>query len=513
MTKAANPFMHYVTDYEKEAEAFLTKHECSDAIDNPRPIPIRDIATRLMSLEIIDTEYLSFDGSVQGAIAFTKGIIEVFDWSAEETIGYEVPQPSIFVDADIMNIGRFNNTLAHECFHWWRHRNYFNYKRNHEKGTEFAFRCNRGISTTGSLIGGQWSDIDKMEWQAKTIAPKILMPRTAFKKKVDHIYQVLLADNPNADRSIVTEDVIDNVADFFEVSRQSAAIRMYELGYIEAEAYCAGEANTPTGQFQHRKATQAKRHQRPISQLDVFKLYRESDLLRATLDTGAFYFSEGYFVLNNDRYLFDAGNGVKSMTPYAKDHLAECTLDFSIKLIPDSFMHGTSQMMFRSDSVFNTETTYEANTQNTELFNKAKDFEKKLKRAKSIAITPAAWMKKRMADEHWYESTFEEKTGLDKMNYSRIQGETHKFTMRPLVAMGVGLGLDLSEMEEVLRLGGMAFTPGDTEQEAYKYLFTAFYQQEIDVCNAFLSEIGVTLLGTQQRIQRYSTNAPSTPKK
>ena len=232
MAKAANPFMHYVADYEKEAEAFLTKYECADAIDNPRPIPIRDIATRLMSLEIIDTEYLSFDGSVQGAIAFTKGIIEVYDWSAEETIGYEVSQPSIFVDADIMNIGRFNNTLAHECFHWWRHRNYFNYKRNHENGTEFAFRCNRGISTTGSLIGGQWSDIDKMEWQAKTIAPKILMPRTAFKKKVDHIYQVLLADNPNADRSIVTEYVIDNVADFFEVSRQSAAIRMLSLIHI-----------------------------------------------------------------------------------------------------------------------------------------------------------------------------------------------------------------------------------------------------------------------------------------
>ena len=66
--------------------------------------------------------------------------------------------------------------------------------------------------------------------------------------------------------------------------------------------------------------------------------------------------------------------------------------------------------------------------------------------------------------------------------------------------MGVGLGLDLSEMEEVLRLGGMAFTPGNTEQEAYKYLFTAFYQQGIDVCNSFLSEIGVTPLGTQQRI-------------
>lgn len=500
MAKAANPFMHYVADYEKEAEAFLTKYECADAIDNPRPIPIRDIATQLMSLDIIDTEYLSFDGSVQGAIAFTKGIIEVYDWSAEETIGYEVSHPAIFVDADITNVGRFNNTLAHECFHWWRHRNYFNYKRNHENGTEFAFRCNRHISATGSLLGGKWSDVDTMEWQAKTIAPKILMPRNAFKKKVDHTYQVLLSDNPRADRSIVTQYVIDNVADFFEVSKQSAAIRMLELGYAEAESYCFGESNTPTNQMQHRKASQAKRHQRPISLLDAFKLYRENDLLRDTLDTGVFCFADGYFVLNDQRYLTDTENGVKAMTAYAKEHLAKCTLDFSVKLIPDGLMYGASQMMFRSDSVFNTESVYDANTQNTELYNKAKDFEKKLKRAQIDAVTPAAWMKKRMAEEHWYESTFEDKTGLDKMNFSRVQSETHKFTMRPLVAMGVGLGLDLNEMEEVLRLGGMAFTPGDTEQEAYKYLFTAFYQQGIDACNAFLSEIGVTPLGTQQRL-------------
>lgn len=33
MAKASNPFMHYVADYEKEAEAFLTKYECADAID------------------------------------------------------------------------------------------------------------------------------------------------------------------------------------------------------------------------------------------------------------------------------------------------------------------------------------------------------------------------------------------------------------------------------------------------------------------------------------------------
>ena len=104
-----------------------------------------------------------------------------------------------------------------------------------------------------------------------------------------------------------------------------------------------------------------------------------------------------------------------------------------------------------------------------------------------------------MAEEHWYESTFEEKTGLDKMNYSRVQKETHRFTMLPLLAMGVGLSLDCTEMTEVLNLGGMTFIPGNRDHEAYKYLFTAMYGKGIDECNAFLEEVGVETLGTKQR--------------
>ena len=33
---AKNPFMHFVQDLEKEAEDFLRKYECADAIDTPR---------------------------------------------------------------------------------------------------------------------------------------------------------------------------------------------------------------------------------------------------------------------------------------------------------------------------------------------------------------------------------------------------------------------------------------------------------------------------------------------
>ena len=38
---AKNPFMHYVPDFEKEAEDFLRKYECADAIA-PCTLPSND---------------------------------------------------------------------------------------------------------------------------------------------------------------------------------------------------------------------------------------------------------------------------------------------------------------------------------------------------------------------------------------------------------------------------------------------------------------------------------------
>ena len=60
MLNRQNPFKVFVEDFEVEAEDFLKKYLCEEAIENPQSIPIRDIATRLMSLEIIDTECLSY---------------------------------------------------------------------------------------------------------------------------------------------------------------------------------------------------------------------------------------------------------------------------------------------------------------------------------------------------------------------------------------------------------------------------------------------------------------------
>ena len=64
------------------------------------------------------------------------------------------------------------------------------------------------------------------------------MPRNAMRIKVEKEYSRLLSGDKSLNRRAVTPLVIEAVSDFFEVSRQSAAIRMLELGYNEAEAFC-----------------------------------------------------------------------------------------------------------------------------------------------------------------------------------------------------------------------------------------------------------------------------------
>ena len=114
-------FRPYIEDFDEEATAFLRRY-CPEVLESPQPVPIRNIAIAKMNLDIVDTECLSPDGSIQGAIAFRSGIIDVYDWDLEEYVGYEVEYPTVFVDTDIANPGRIHNTLAHECYHWYKHR-------------------------------------------------------------------------------------------------------------------------------------------------------------------------------------------------------------------------------------------------------------------------------------------------------------------------------------------------------------------------------------------------------
>lgn len=94
-----------------------------------------------------------------------------------------------------------------------------------------AYRKPAGIGD--DPFSKKWTDEDWMEWQANNIAPRILIP----KQTVGKAFQMVL--NLSKQNQFVYADLIqkgkwaiEQFAGFYQVSKQSAAIRLQELGYL-----------------------------------------------------------------------------------------------------------------------------------------------------------------------------------------------------------------------------------------------------------------------------------------
>jgi len=231
--KLTNKLVPYIRkdQFDDVATEFLKKY-CSEALLSPMSVPIESIALDKMKLTV---EHVSIteDLSIYGQIFFTDGIAEIYAKDADEFIRKQVKRGTIFIDTNVFfmrNLGCERNTLAHECLHWFKHKLY------HElqsiMGCEMAVACRCPIEEKSEAKKAQWTEEDWMEWQANGIAPKILMPRDMFHAKADEYFgesqKLRTVGNREA---LINEWVITSIADFFKVSKQSAEIRLKELGY------------------------------------------------------------------------------------------------------------------------------------------------------------------------------------------------------------------------------------------------------------------------------------------
>ena len=71
------------SQFDTVATEFLTEY-CSEALLNPMPVPIVDIAKKKMGLRIIAEYRLSEDFSIYGKICFTSGKTPIYDREEDE---------------------------------------------------------------------------------------------------------------------------------------------------------------------------------------------------------------------------------------------------------------------------------------------------------------------------------------------------------------------------------------------------------------------------------------------
>lgn len=217
--------------FDDEATAFLTKY-CPEALEAPMAVPIADIAKSKMGLTVITDVRLSEDLSIFGQMCFTGGLATIYDKDEEEYRYIKVERGTMLIDPDtyfLRNLGCLNNTIAHECFHWFRHRNYHTMKNLLDGTQSVACRC--PSQEKDERFSDVWSDEDWMEWQANGVAPRILLP----KQTVNAAVEKMLAEsrsNPFIAAGIMrpAQWVVEQLANFYRVSKVSVGIRLSELG-------------------------------------------------------------------------------------------------------------------------------------------------------------------------------------------------------------------------------------------------------------------------------------------
>lgn len=86
------------------------------------------------------------------------------------------------------NVGTINNAIIHECVHWERYKMFFELMR------LLSHECHFISCQIVEIYGKdktKSTPLDWIEWQANTLAPKILMPASTTKKFIqDRLYNL-----------------------------------------------------------------------------------------------------------------------------------------------------------------------------------------------------------------------------------------------------------------------------------------------------------------------------------
>jgi hypothetical protein len=482
----------YKKDLDNEASSFLKKYY-PEALEQPLPVPIKKIAENL-GLEIIQGHCITDNFSIFGQICFSEGTINVYDLFKCTNYDIPVKRGSIIIDASTFyerNLGCVNNTIAHEIYHWYRHRIYVSIKQIIHKKKVIACRC--PTDTAYPQKFETWSDEQQMEWQANKLAPRILMPLKTFCIKVNELYKL----NGYSSLTITAEELIilaTELSTFYSVSRQSVLIRMLETGFKEA-ALALQPIDTRTTHSL-------------VDLHGAFSEYRNNSELKELVNNNLFKYVAGYFVINDSRYIEISPSGKPSLTDYALSNMQECTLQFSWQLSEQQRFHEqhSTDILYRAkeipqESKFTSKNNVAVINLSEKLQQKRIEFERQNAEYKLSATNKSCWqlIYEIIQARGLSKSHFCTLTDLDDINYRRAEkNERTKPAFRTIVTIACGLNLGINTTETLLMLAGHAFDESD-EHQALKFCVTSLMGSSIEEKNAFLASYGYEPLGSKQR--------------
>lgn len=303
------------------ATKYLVKH-CKKALETPMPLPVDEILAKdgLTVKEVM----LSANHDIFGCCLLLDGYVEIYD---VET-GIRAPKfykaGTVLIDPKseaIYGKGSKRNTLIHEALHWEKDKRYFEILSVKNGGaveelcpimcrqSETFYEPPEGKKTKANEV--HW-----LEWQAHRLAPRILMPTESFKRKALEIIKQM--QEYGNDNMFPCDMLVEELSEFFIVSRVSVKIRLEEVGLLDK-----------VSEFWDYEDVFAEINSRKefikLTPTEAYEMLLTDSALRGWVGDGHFIFSEGYFVLADGSYV-KYKNGELRLTAKAKKNLAQCVI-------------------------------------------------------------------------------------------------------------------------------------------------------------------------------------------
>ncbi len=507
LSKYLVPYL-YAEDLEKEAEKFLDKY-CRQALKEPMPIPLDELMFN-MGLELYEAP---LPDNIFGKTYFAEATADVFN-EDDEVVSQTIDPGTILLNPNIFfmrNIGSRNNTVVHECVHWDRHDKFFEMQKllNSDLSsltcevTEHIGQKDTGIE--GTL---QW-----IEWQANALTPRILLPASTTRQKLKEILLRLHIEDPEKTESDIMEEAIQELADFFAVSKFAAKLRAIELGFSQAQGVWNYVNGKYLPSFSFNASALKKDESYIIDIRNACFVASFDDDIKAVLFNGYFIYVDSMFCINDEKYVTETEDGGCTLTSYARQHVDECCLKFKQKFKVNS-IHGDAfytQCSLCKDvnAAAYCECNYIDDDCNQDVEKRAAELKKLKTEGHSImeiyrnlpmsfSGTLDAHMK-RLKKEDGRKMTNLElslRTGLSERYIQDLRKEEKNVSFGTVCAICIGLHLHPIFSNDLIRKSHNDY-PTKDEGFFYKYLIEHHYMDSLDLCNRNLSDMGYPTWGKE----------------
>lgn len=311
----------YNSDYETVAHAILDDFfpEAKREIGGDASVVSSEELARRMGLRVLDVRFA--DKTVMGQLYYNYGEAHLLDDSGK-TYAQIIRPGTILVNQDnCTTAATRNSTIAHECCHMYLDRWFFLLQMmTGRKYTPYSSRRreNRRYHHKNDAL-------DWMELQCEKLPAYLLLERNDVIDYVEaRLKQCNWKKTPENIRAIV-----DGLAERYEVSYQMAKYRMVELGYCEAGGirnYVNDMVIPDHGCTWLWPANTTF----TISAKDAALLAASDSEFERVICSGRYRYVEGHFCLNTDKYILRDYYGKPHLTVYARCHMEECCLGFTV---------------------------------------------------------------------------------------------------------------------------------------------------------------------------------------